>query len=289
MAKDILQRFVFDNADVRGALVTLEQGYAGMLASRNYESGEQAILGEFAAAAVLLVSQLKFEGSLALQVRGGEGVDLVVVECTDQLEFRGTLSGSGVLSAYNFGQVFADGILAMTMSPREGQRYQGIIPLQGGSLATSLGDYFRQSEQLPSWFTFAMSGERVVGMMLQALPAQVCPDPEDTAENWARLVHLASTLTGEEMLQLDHEELLYRLYHEEKVRLFELQPVQYRCTCSRERMERGLLSLGSAELLQILAEQEDISTQCHFCGREYHFSRGDITDLLRGSGSHNSH
>lgn len=287
--KDYLQRFIFDNADVRGALVSIEQGYADMVMHQHYDDTKKQLLGEFAAAAVLLVSHLKFEGVLSLQARGAAGVDLVMAESNDRLEFRGIVHGDKVFQGCGFDELFAGGTLAMTMSPRQGHQYQGIVPLQANSLANCLADYFNQSEQLPTWFYFAASAQRVTGMMLQAMPAQICLDAEEAEEHWNRLQHLASTLTAEEMTGLEHEEILYRLYHEEHVRVFAAEPVKYQCTCSSERMERGLLTLGEQELRELIADQDEIETQCHFCQKQYRFSRQDILRLIQGAGSQNSH
>jgi molecular chaperone Hsp33 len=279
---------MFENADIKGALVSLELSYAEMIADKPYSTSKQYLLGEFAAAAILLAADLKFEGSLSLQARG-EGIGLIVAECNETLEYRGVVQSDNSSTNVNFEHLFRDSILAITVMPKKGQQYQGIIPLEGDNLATCLASYFNQSEQLPTWFYIVADKSRVTGLMLQAMPKQVCVDEEETQENWSRLVHLASTLSEQEMLHLDHQELLYRLYHEEKVRLFEAKKVRYQCSCSVEGMERGLLSLGEQELLSLLAEQGDIKTQCHFCFTEYVFNKMDVVALIQGAGSQNTH
>jgi len=279
---------MFENADVKGALVSLELSYAEMVAAKPYDENKRHLLGEFAAAAILLAADLKFEGLLSLQARG-EGIGLIVAECNEALEYRGVVQNDTASESADFESLFRDSILAITVTPKKGQQYQGIIPLEGNNLAACLADYFNQSEQLPTWFYIVAQGARVTGIMLQAMPKQVCIDEEETQENWKRLVHLASTLSEQEMLNLDHQELLYRLYHEEKVRLFDARNVRYQCSCSVEGMERGLLSLGEQELLDILAEQGDIKTQCHFCFTEYVFNKMDVVALIQGAGSQNTH
>jgi molecular chaperone Hsp33 len=286
---DSLQRFIFDNADVRGALVSLNQSFFEMVDNQHYGQGKMALLAEFAAATVLLTGHLKIEGAFSLQARGSANVDLVMAECNDVLEYRGIVRGENSLDNMAFAQIFAGGTLAITMMPKKGNTYQGIVPLQGNDLATCLVEYFNQSEQLPTWFRFSVSAKGVTGMMLQAMPAQICRDAEQSAENWNRFVHLASTLSSQEMDNLDHEEILYRLFHEESVRVFPAEPVHYQCTCSAVRMERGLLTLGEMELRQLIEEQQEIKTQCHFCLKEYAFSKSDILGLIQGAGSQNSH
>jgi molecular chaperone Hsp33 len=282
VAKDQLQRFIFENADVRGALVQLDASCLEMIRHQSYAPAQQTCLCEFAAAAVLLVGHLKFEGLLALQARGVAGMDLILAECNEKLEFRGVVNPGD-------GRQVDQGILALTLTPGRGQSYQGIVPLDSGGLAACLAEYFQQSEQLPTWFYIASGEKQVAAMMLQALPAQVSLDAEESAENWDRLVHLAATLTEQELLSLPAEEVLYRLYHEESVRLFDVQPVRYACSCSSVRMERGLLTLGVDELQQMVEELPEVVTHCHFCGKQYVFSRMEMMQLLQGAGPQNGH
>ncbi len=289
MAKDSLQRFIFENADVRGAVVSLNHSFLEMIDNQDYDAKKTVLLAEFAAATALLTGHLKIEGVLSLQARGSTNIDLVMAECNDLLEYRGIVRGENALGALDFEQIFEGGTLAITMMPKKGNTYQGIVPLQGSDLATCLVDYFNQSEQLPTWFRFSVSEMGVTGMMLQAMPAQICLDEEESAENWNRFVHLASTLSSHEMDNLSHEEILYRLFHEERVRLFAAEPLRYQCTCSEVRMERGLLTLGEHELRQLIEEQDEIKTQCHFCLKEYQFSKSDILSLIHGAGSQNYH
>ena len=293
MSADCLQTFLFENNDIRGAIVSLEHSLAEMFSGQTYEPPKKQLLSEFAAANILLSSHIKFEGRLSLQARGGKGIELIMTESTDSLDYRGVIQGKDSIDEKSFTEILAGGTLTITITPQKGQQYQGIVPLQAGSLAGCLGEYFYQSEQLPSWFYFSQTENngqyKVVGIMLQAMPAQICIDNEQREEDWNRLTHLASTLKPQETATLSHEEILYRLYHEESVRLFEPKPAQYHCNCSRERMERGLLSLGTDELSNIVAEQGDTTTQCHFCNTEYHFSQADILQLIQGSGAKKSH
>lgn len=286
---DCLQTFLFENTDIRGAIVSLDHSLADMFSGQTYEPAKQKLLAEFAAANILLSSHIKFEGRVSLQARGGQMLNLIMTESTDNLDYRGIIEGESSIQDQSFSDTLAGGTLTITIAPEKGQQYQGVVPLQSASLAECLSDYFQQSEQLPSWFTFSHSENKVTAMMLQALPAQVCADKEQREEDWNRLTHFASTLKPEEVATLSHEELLYRLYHEESVRLFDEKPAHYHCNCSKERMERGLISLGNDELNTIVEEQGDISTQCHFCNTEYHFTKSDILLLIQGSGPKKSH
>lgn len=293
MLSDCLQTFLFENTDIRGAIVSLEQSLHEMFVAQTYEPAKKQLLAEFAAASILLSSHIKFQGRLSLQARGGKALELIMAECTDKLDYRGVVQSDNSIANLSFAEVLAEGTLAITISPENGQQYQGIVPLQAATLAECLGQYFYQSEQLPTWFYFAQTQtdkqHKITAIMLQAMPAQICIDNQQRDEDWTRLVHFASTLKLEEAATLSHQELLYRLYHEESLRLFEAKPAHYHCNCSRERMERGLLSLGNDELRKLAAEQNITNTQCHFCHAQYDFTQEDIMQLIQGSGVKNTH
>lgn len=289
MATDSLQTFLFENTDIRGAIVVLEHSFGEMLQQQGYDPLREQLLGQFVAANILLTSHLKFDGLLSLQARSEGVVPLVMSECTHELNFRGIVSGESTLESSSLRDILANGTLAITIQPKHGQRYQGVVPLQADTLAQCLQVYFAQSEQLPTWFMLTEANGRVCGLMLQAMPAQLCMDEEQREEDWNRITHLASTLTVEEMTRLDNEALLYRLYHEEQVRLFEPQPVRFHCSCSRERTERALLNLGINELQQILEDEGEISTQCQFCHKTYHFTKEDVQQLILAGEQKNMH
>lgn len=286
MHSDFLQPFIFDNTDIRGVIVKLDHSFRDLLQNQDYSAGQKQLLGEFVTANLLMTNNIKLEGLLSLQARGNNNVSLIMAECSEKLDFRGIIRGDGNIEATDFKSLFANGILAITIEPSQGKRYQGAVPLDGSTLAECLAGYFAQSEQLPSWFYFAVEGDQAAGFMLQALPANICQDAEQRSEDWQRIVHLASTLRPQEILNLSSEEILHRLYHEEQVRLFDARPVRFSCTCSQERMERALINLGEQELLDILDSEDHIETQCHFCNRRYEFRRTEIMHLLQGKGTH---
>jgi molecular chaperone Hsp33 len=274
-----LQNFVFEATDIRGAAVRLGGSFAQLLERAEYSPTQQALLAEFTAAAVLLANNLKFAGAMILQARAANGT-LVVAECRNDLNYRAVIEGDS--DSWEFAELFAGGILTITLDPDDGQRYQGVVPLEQADLAGCLADYFQMSEQLPSWFYFAYENGQAAAFMLQALPQHYCLDTEQRSEDWQRVTHLASTLRVEEMLHVDFQVLLHRLYHEEQVLIFPEREVQFKCSCSRERLARALINLGADELSDILASEGKIETQCHFCHQDYHFHAGEISLLLQG-------
>ncbi len=285
---DFSQRFLFDHSDVRGELASLEQSYAHVLAKHPYPEPVAQLLGELLAAAALLVGSMKFDGLLILQARSSGAVPLLMVECSSARELRAIAryDAEQIDPAAGLQDLLPEGVLTLTVDPRVGNRYQGIVALEGETLADCLTSYFASSEQLPSRFWLRADGRRARGMMLQALPADQLPDAEERAANWQHLTAMADSLQSEELLGLDNETLLHRLYHEESVRLFDLQPLQFRCSCSRERSANALVSLGEADALQLAQEQGGaISIDCQFCNQRYDFDAADIAQLFSGGGS----
>jgi molecular chaperone Hsp33 len=279
---DSAQRFLFQNADIRGELAQLNTAYREILAIHQYADGVSRLLGEFLAASVLLSTNLKFEGKLVLQVRSEGQIPLLMVECDHTLQVRGIARGAEQATSDNNDLLLHKGQLAITIDPTNGQRYQGIVPLQQGSLAQSLDNYFEQSEQLKTRIWLTADGERAAGLLLQQLPAQVTPDDTDRRQQWEHTCALAATLQSPELLSLNSEQLLYRLYHEDPVRVFEPSGVRFHCTCSRERTRNALSTLTPTEILEILEEQGCITMECEFCNQGYRFERNDLDELLEG-------
>lgn len=276
---DQIQRVLFDELDIRGVLVGLETSYQQALEKHNYPQVIRRVLGEMMAAASVLAANLKFEGRLILQAQGEGDVTLLMAECNHNQELRAIARFDGELpDEARFIDLLEKGRMAITIDPLQGQRYQGVVPLEGDTLGQCLEAYFGQSEQLPTQMHFCADDERAAGFMLQVLPA------EGTAEeDWGRISHLASTLKDEELLELDNETLLFRLFHEEKCRLFEADTIQFRCDCSRERSLNTLKFMTKEELQGILDEQGNIDVACQFCNEQYHFDQADLEYLFSDS------
>lgn len=285
---DFTQRFLFDDSDVRGEMVVLTQSYAQVLAKHPYPQPVAQLLGELLAAAALLLGTLKFEGLMVLQARSSGPVPLLMVECSSEGELRG-------IARYHVEQVRADaglsdlmpeGLLAITVEPRSGQRYQSLVDMDGATLADCLSNYFATSEQLPTRFWLNADGQRARGLLLQQLPADRLPDAEAREASWQHVTTLADTLTAEELLGLDNPTLLHRLYHEEQLRLFEPRMLQFRCSCSRERSANALVSLGQADAELLLSENAgSVVIDCQFCNERYAFDAADIAQLFAGAGT----
>jgi molecular chaperone Hsp33 len=274
---DYLYRFVFEDFGVRGEFVRLAASWQAVREKHHYPAPVAQALGSALAAVSLLSATIKFRGSLVLQVQGDGLVRSLVAQATDQ----GTLRGMASFQALPEGQepaadeLLGHARLVLTAESPDGERYQGIVPVEGGSVAGAVEHYFRQSEQLPTRLWLAASGDRVGGLFLQRLPGAT-----DDAEDWHRVITLADTISDEELLSLDVEELLHRLFHEESVRLFEPEPLAFRCSCSRERVGRALVAIGEGEVAQILDEMGSIEVNCEFCNASYRFDAVDAAALF---------
>ena len=280
---DFTQRFIFENSDVRGEMASLEESYAHVLAKHAYPEPVAALLGEMLTAAALLVNTLKFDGLLVLQARSNGAVPLFMVECSSNHELRAIAryDEQNIKPGANLQELMPEGILTLTVDPTEGQRYQGLVALDGADLAECLSHYFVSSAQLPTRFWLYADGQRARGLLLQQLPADRITDPQEREANWQHVIALASTLTAEELLGLNNETILHRLYHEEAVRLFDSTDLRFHCSCTRERSARALISLGLEDLQALLAEQSgEIEIDCQFCNERYLYNENDILQLF---------
>lgn len=284
-SNDTIARFLFEHSDIRGEVVTLTQSYAEVLANNPVPAPLQKLLGEFLAAAALLSSTLKFDGVITLQAQGDGPVPLIMAECNRHKGLRAIVrppeSGEFVLSEDTSLQGFlGKGVLAITIDPDKGERYQGIVPLEAPSLAGCLEAYFAQSEQLPTRLWLMADGQRAGGLFLQALPKQIVADEDINADQWQTVVTLANTVKPDELLYLDHSQKLYLLFNEFSIRLFEPASLQFDCTCSETRSLHALRQLGREELQEILIDQGHINIDCQFCNQQYRFEQNQIDAMF---------
>ncbi|WP_078118036.1 Hsp33 family molecular chaperone HslO [Thiosocius teredinicola] len=272
---DSLYRFTFEAFGVRGEVVTLAASWRAVVERHDYGDAISAYLGQALAATTLLSGTIKFSGSLILQLQGDGPLRTLVAQATDRRMIRGMAHSEGDVPAGDIAAAIGQGRLVLTASAPNGERYQGIVELEGTRLSRVIEKYFDQSEQLPSRLWLAADKDIAAGLLLQRLPGG-----DFDEEDWRRVCILADTLNDDELLSTSPELLLRRLFHEEDVRLFEPEPVAFRCSCSRERVADTLRSLGRAELDDILAEQGAIETHCEFCNAHYRFDSIDVASLF---------
>lgn len=273
---DHLYRFIFEHANVRGEIVHLEDAYQEVLARAEYPRAVREMLGRAMGAAALLASTIKFRGALIMQVQAEGPLSLLVVQATSSGGLRGVARWDGDLPEHaTLGELCPQGRLAITIVPEEGERYQGIVPLEGGSLAAALDHYFQNSEQLPTRVWLVADEQRVAGMLVQRLPGE-----SGDSDAWNRAEQLANTITEPELLELSAPEIIHRLFHEEDIRLFDPIPFHFQCGCSREKVDGTLRSLGYDEMQEVLAEHGEVSVSCDFCNERYRYDQVDIEQLF---------
>jgi molecular chaperone Hsp33 len=305
-----LVKFLFEGLPVRGMLVRLTDGWREVLQRRQTLGAHppelRALLGEMAAAGVLMQANIKFNGALVLQVFGDGPVKLAVAEVQPDLSFRATAKVVGEVPAgarlEAMLNVHGHGRCAITLDPKDrlpGQQpYQGVVSLHGDQreplqqVSEVLEHYMLQSEQLDTRLILAANDDVAAGLLIQRMPVQgegnlegagVLRRNEDDiglSEHFNRIAILAATLTGEELLALPPERILHRLFWEETLRVFETQHPRFACTCSRERVMGMLRGLGREESESLIAERGLVEVGCEFCGVQYHFDAVDVGEMF---------
>lgn len=285
---DTLHRFIFENTPVRGNIVNLTNTFQLALNKQQLPAGLKSALGELMAASALLTATLKMNGSLVLQIQSKGALKLLVVECTSDFGIRATAKWNGEISdEQNLFDLIEHGQFVITLDPKDGgQTYQGIVPIEGNDISTILENYMLRSEQIDTKIWLVSDGKSAAGMLLQKLPGTMnqVSKSEESAEHdvdaWNRVGHLADTITNEELLNLDTETLLHRLFHEEDVRLFEASNTKFFCSCTRTSVANMLRMLGNDEISSILEEQGKIEVNCDFCNTHYQFDKVDAAQLM---------
>jgi molecular chaperone Hsp33 len=282
--RDSLHRFMFEHFPIRGQLVHLDAAWRALIEHREYPAGVRDILGQAAAAALLLASTIKFKGVLSLQLQGDGPVHLMLVQCTDGLGVRGLARyREEGADKHEFDALFGNGNLTVTLeTDSAAQRYQGIVPITGPRLGAALQLYFENSEQLPTRLWLHADANGASGMLLQRLPTEGAGAVQaaDIEDAWRRVQLIGDTLTAEELRTLADQEILHRLFNEDDVRLYEAAPVYFRCRCSRERVAGMLQGLGEQEIRALIAERGEAEVRCDFCNRAYTFDAVDVAQLF---------
>lgn len=287
MSASTIRRFLFEGLDIRGAVVHLGDCWQQMLAGRDYQPTVARLLGETAAVTALIAGQLKQAGRLTLQLRGNGPIQLLVMDCNEQLQMRGMArSNPVVLPAPVPTLLGADqgGQLMMSLDTPDARRpYQSYVPMVGDSIAAIFEHYLEQSEQQPSRLFATANSQAAVCLFLQKMPDA---DRHD-ADGWHRITQLAATVKPAELLALDAEALLGRLFHEEiearGIRIYEPQTVVYHCPEDREKVADMIRGLGRADAETILAEHGEILIRDDICNRDYRFSAEDVAALFAAS------
>ena len=308
-----LHKFLFDGLPVRGMIVRLTDAWVEILKRRRADDAAAPwpwpvaeMLGEMAAAAALMQANIKFNGALILQIFGEGPVKVAVAEVQQDLSLRVTAKVVGEVAAdahlQDLVNVNGRGRCAITLDPKERvpgqQAYQGVVPLNASHgpaqprLADVIEHYMRQSEQLDTKLVLAANESVAAGLLIQRLPAEgegnlgsQKMDLEEQKEHFNRIATLAGSLTGDELLGLDVETVLRRLFWQEKLLRFDVQTPRFACTCSRDRVAGMIRGLGQEEADSILAERSEIDVSCDFSGEHYRFDAVDAAQIFMPPGA----
>jgi molecular chaperone Hsp33 len=280
-AADSLRRFIFEHHNVRGEWVQINDSF---LQAKQHQvlvnPAVEAELGKALAAVVLLSATIKFKGTMIMQLQGKGDLTALVAHADNQQHIRGLVRSQETVAGDNLKQMVGEsGRLVLTIESENGERYQGIVGVDADHLNQVLENYFQQSEQLATRIWLFANSERAAGLLLQELPGT----GDGNKQDWDHLQILANTLTAEEMLNLDCETLLHRLFHEEQVRLYESDPVRFKCGCSNDKIATTLVALGRSELESILKDHGEIAVDCQFCGAKYRFDNVDVERILHNA------
>ncbi len=303
---DTLHKFLFDagssaRSPVRGEIVSLSATWRQIKQRHDYPEPVLRLLGELVAASTLLSANLKFNGALVMQIHGDGPVRLLVVECNADLTVRATVKlglDAPIADDATFAQLVnahGNGRCAITLDPRDRskgqQSYQGIVPLEGDSVAEALQNYMLRSEQLETQLWLAADHEHANGLLLQKLPLEGGTRSgtfdqhaeSHAADVWERALAFANTLERDELLKVDPPTLMRRLFWDETLAVYDPMPCAFRCSCTRERVAAMLVSLGEKEVEDTLAEMGGIHVDCEFCNKSYDFDMVDCAQLFATS------
>ena len=276
---DIRTRFIFDDMPVRGLHVRLENVWKHIVGQKHYPPAIRRALGELLAAGTLLSGNLKTDGTLIVQVQGQGRLKMLVVEATSDQTVRATARWDET-AEINDDESLTDllgsnSVFVLTLQPKDAEPWQGVVPLEGGSIAQMLINYTKRSEQLDTQIVLASSDDACGGLLVQRLP-----ETEPDAASWEHVGTLVQTLTPEELSELDAQHVLYRLFHETPPRVFDPESIEFACTCARGKVSDMLLMLGGEEVGGVVAEQGSIQIDCDFCHAKYVFDETDVNALF---------
>lgn len=290
--EDSVVRFLFEEHGVRGEILHMKEPLERLLKGRNYPKSVQSILMELACAAVLMATTLKANGTVTVQMQGGQGdkaLRFAFINIDKDLNFYGSASlieGVDYSDASFSDLVGKDGILVISVFPEDGNRYQGIIALTKPSLSEAIEDYFKNSEQLATTMIIHHDVEnyQAGGLMLQ-----IIPNIEDNINSLEHLTVLGNSLTANELFTVSLNECLRRLFWNDKIRVFAPENTSFQCTCNKERCLNSIRGLPHEDIEEIAQDDHGITITCHNCGTMYHLTQQELKELLTSTKEDDGH
>ncbi len=297
IADDISRPFQLEQSALRGRLIRLGDTIDIVLTRHKYPTEVSRLLGEMFVLAATLAGGLKFKGTFSLQTRSNGPISLMVADCTDEGAMRGyakfDADAVAGVSEQTVPGLLGEGHFAVTVDQiNQATAYQGLVELEGETLTDCMHKYFRQSEQVKTGMKVAVEqiaasagrpAWRAGAVMVQCLPEEETDDDGDKAlEDWRRTMLLLGTVKDTELVDpdLSPESLLLRLFHEEGVRVFDPQPLSFRCRCSRERVETLLQQFKTSDIEDMKRDDGTLEVTCEFCNETYQFEESAVETIL---------
>lgn len=273
----LVQPFLFDDLDIRGSIVQINDAWRAMIDQRGYSPAVRAILGELTAVTAIMSANLKQPGRLTFQMQGHGPLSLMVVDCTEALNLRGYAKTDASVAGSTLGEIIGDGRLQLTLDIAGlDQPYQSLVPIEGDTVAAVFEHYLAQSEQQPAALWLVANGDTAAGLFLQKLPDA---DQRD-ADGWARVTQLAATVKPDELRNLSPTDVLARLFHEETVRIFAPRPVLHRWPADPEKVKTMLRGLGREEVESVLAAEGVVEIHDDMSNHTYRFDADAVHELF---------
>lgn len=277
MITDSLQSFIFQDHDVRGRLVRLHESVEAIIFQHSYPPVIHILLGELLTAAVLLSSSFKYDGQLTIQFQSEGPLRMLVAKCNHQLETRGLAQWDHAATEQMLRETFFSGQLIVTVENlNDSHRYQSIVEINHKTIAEAIEQYFQQSEQIPTKLVMTNHQKQFVGLLIQKMPSH---NIEQLAF-WQHVEILMNTLKPHELLAWNNQRLLKNLFHEENLRLFDHQPVLFKCHCSHEKSKNTLRLLGREEVINYFLTNKMLTVTCDYCHQTYEFTKPEAEQLF---------
>ncbi|MCH9746185.1 MAG: Hsp33 family molecular chaperone HslO [Proteobacteria bacterium] len=273
-----INRFLFKDLDIRGQHLSLDDTWQDMIQNRGYGAPVRQLFGELSALAIFLANGIKHKGKLTLQIQGDGIVSLLLVEVTDDLKIRGMVRADGAIKENDsLDKILGEGqIVATLYNAQTDHSFQSLVPRNAQGLIATFEDYFSQSEQLESRLWVSSTQDSLSAMLLQKMPKA---DQHD-AEGWYRISALSDTITESELISLDAESLLHRLFHEEDLQLFKAEWIDYKCEQNKERFEKIIYDLGEQDARSLLKEHGEIAIHNEICNEHLFFNKDDVDRIF---------
>ena len=282
--QESLTKFVFLNHQIKGEIIQVNKVFEEFTIHKNYPQPVKKLLGELFIATNLMAATLKFNGKITTQIQGNGPLNLAVINTTNNFINKGTARYDKKLikKEMSFKQLLGDAQLVVSIEPDKGEKYQGVIALDKDSLSDCIKQYFLQSEQIDTDLIIRVDANinNLAGILLQKLPSNSDSDITTDLNSFEHVLTLANTIKNDELFELSPNDILYRLFNQEKVKVFEPEVISFNCGCSQDKSDTVVRSLGLEEANKILSEQGKISIICEYCGKEYYFNKDKIEQLF---------